>query len=209
MQFPPPPDLLRLRRLDVLLVRHAAPAVLDTAPALPADADHERPLTEEGRLAAEHLAEQLDPFFLSAVYSSPYPRSVQTVQPAAERHALQVQLIDDLRERLLSPTSLPDWREQLQRAWSDFDYAAPGGETGRAAQRRATGVLDLLRVRHPDGGRVLVGSHGNLIALVLHALEPRVDFAFWDAMPMPAVYWLEHDGEQWRAMGGHGFDRFD
>jgi 2,3-bisphosphoglycerate-dependent phosphoglycerate mutase len=54
----------------------------------------------------------------------------------------------------------------------------------------------------------VVGSHGNLIALILQAFEPRIDFAFWEAMPTPAVYWLEHDGETWRAMGGHGFDRF-
>jgi hypothetical protein len=60
-------------------------------------------------------------------------------------------------------------------------------------------------VRHPDGGRILVGSHGNLISLILQVLEPGVDLAFHLAMPMPAIYHLEHDGVGWRVMGGHGF----
>jgi broad specificity phosphatase PhoE len=52
---------------------------------------------------------------------------------------------------------------------------------------------------------ILVASHGNLISLVLHALEPGVDFAFHVSMPMPALYRLNHDGVGWRVMGGHGF----
>ena len=66
-------------------------------------------------------------------------------------------------------------------------------------------MLDLLRARHPDGGRLVVSSHGNLISLILQALEPRVGFAFHMAMPTPAVYRLTHDGLRWRVMGGHGF----
>jgi 2,3-bisphosphoglycerate-dependent phosphoglycerate mutase len=85
------------------------------------------------------------------------------------------------------------------------DYAPAGAESGRAAQRRGASVLDLLRVRHPDGGRLLLGSHGNLISLILHTLEPGVDADFHLAMPMPAIYHLEHDGHGWRVMGGHGF----
>jgi hypothetical protein len=32
-----------------------------------------------------------------------------------------------------------------------------------------------------------------------------VDLDFHLAMPMPAIYHLEHDGVGWRVMGGHGF----
>src|SRR3990170_4944254 len=84
----------------------------------------------------------------------------------------------DRRERRLSKAPLDDWRSTLEQAWTDADFAPPGGETGRDAQRRAVGTLDLLRSRHPDGGRLVLGSHGNLIGLILQALEPGVDFAF-------------------------------
>jgi hypothetical protein len=41
------------------------------------------------------------------------------------------------------------------------------------------------------GETAVVASHGNLIALGLHSIAPDlVDFAFWEQMPMPAVYRL-------------------
>jgi 2,3-bisphosphoglycerate-dependent phosphoglycerate mutase len=193
--------MARLAPLDVILVRHAEAVASGT----PGYADDDRPLSDEGRHAADELAEELEPFQVNAVYSSPYPRSVETVAPTARRRGLEVQLLPDLRERRLSEAPLDDWRAHLQLAWLDADYAPEGGETGRAAQRRAIAILDLLRSRHPDGGRVIVGSHGNLISLILHALEPQVDFGFHMAMPMPAIYRLTHDGIGWRVMGGHGF----
>jgi 2,3-bisphosphoglycerate-dependent phosphoglycerate mutase len=192
-----------LARLDVLLVRHAA--AIPTGTDGWEEADDERPLTEEGLQAAEHLADELEPWVLTDVYSSPYARARQTVEPVARRRGLPIQVLPDLRERRLTTAPRDDWMEQLRLAWTDPDHALPGAESGRSAQRRGIGVLDLLRVRHPDGGRILVGSHGNLISLILQVLEPGVDFAFHLAMPMPAIYHLEHDGVGWRVMGGHGF----
>jgi len=190
-----------LAPLDVLLVRHAEPIPVGSE----GIADDDRPLTEAGRAAAAELATELDEYQVTAVYSSPYARSLETVSPIARRRGLEVQLLADLRERRLSAQPMDDWRTVLERAWTDADFAPPGGEPGRSAQRRAVGILDLLRSRHPDGGRLVLGSHGNLISLMLHALEPAVDFAFHMAMPTPAVYRLAHDGLRWRVMGGHGF----
>jgi 2,3-bisphosphoglycerate-dependent phosphoglycerate mutase len=191
----------RLPTLDLLLVRHA-----ESVPSGTSDhAEDERPLTAAGQAAAIELADELEPYQLNAVYSSPYPRAVQTVRPIAERRGLEIQILGDLRERRLTSGPLATWREHLERAWQEQDYAPPGGETGRDAQRRAMAILDLLRSRHIAGGRIVVASHGNLISLVLQALEPGVDFAFHLAMPNPALYRLNHDGVGWRVMGGHGF----
>jgi 2,3-bisphosphoglycerate-dependent phosphoglycerate mutase len=192
---------MSLAPLDVILVRHAQPVEFGT----PGYADDDRPLSDAGRAAAEELAAEFDGYGLTAIYSSPYLRAVQTVHALAMRRGLKVQLIPDLRERRLSRAPLEDWRATLEQAWADADFAPPGGETGRDAQRRAVATLDLLRSRHPDGGRLVLGSHGNLIGLILQALEPGVDFAFHMAMPNPAVYRLNHDGTRWRVMGGHGF----
>ncbi len=194
---------MSLGRLDVLLVRHAESIPLGSAGW--EGADDERPLTDAGRRAAEELADELEPYVITRVYSSPYRRAVETVEPTAERRGLPITVLADLRERRLTTTLRDDWLEVLRTAWDDPDYALEGAESGRDAQRRGIGVLDLLRVRHPDGGRLLLGSHGNLISLVLQALEPGVDADFHLAMPMPAIYHLEHDGAGWRVMGGHGF----
>jgi 2,3-bisphosphoglycerate-dependent phosphoglycerate mutase len=190
-----------LAPLDVLLVRHAEPV----PPGTPGFDDDDRPLTDAGRAAAAELALELEGYELSAMYSSPYARAVETLQPLARLRRLEIHLLTDLRERRLSLELHDEWQETLERSWADPDFALPGAESGREAQRRAIATLDLLRSRHPDGGRLVLGSHGNLISLILHALEPEVDHAFNLSMPMPAVYRLTHDGLRWRVMGGHGF----
>lgn len=187
--------------LDVLLVRHAEPVPAGT-PDIP---DDDRPLTDDGRSAADELAAELDGWEVTAIYSSPYARAVETVTVLAERRGMGVQLIDDLRERRLTPELHDGWQQTLERSWNDADFEIPGGESGRTAQRRAVAILDLLRTRHADGGRIVLGSHGNLISLILQALQPEVGYEFHMAMPMPALYRLTHDGMRWRIMGGHGF----
>lgn len=187
--------------LDVLLVRHAEPVPAGT-PDIP---DDDRPLTDDGRSAADELAAELDGWEVTAIYSSPYARAVETVTVLAERRGMGVQLIDDLRERRLTPGLHDGWQQTLERSWNDADFEIPGGESGRTAQRRAVAILDLLRTRHADGGRIVLGSHGNLISLILQALQPEVGYEFHMAMPMPALYRLTHDGMRWRIMGGHGF----
>ena len=196
-------DMARLPTLEIVLVRHALAVPGGTAGW--EDNDDERPLTEQGLRDADELAFELDPYHFNAAYSSPYTRSVQTVTPTAARRSMEVQLLDDLRERRLVTKPSDDWAELMVRSWAEPDFATPGGETSREAQRRGLRALDLLRARHAHGGRLLVGSHGNLISLILQSLEPEVGHAFHQAMPNPAVFHLEHDGIGWRVMGGHGF----
>ncbi|HWG85568.1 MAG TPA: histidine phosphatase family protein [Deinococcales bacterium] len=186
--------------LRVLLIRHAEPV----PPGDPRFEENDRPLSDRGRVQAMELASGLGGMDIAAVYSSPYPRAVQTVQPLADARRLTVTTVPDLRERLLSPQPLPDWREHLEAAWRDHDYCLPGAESGRAAQARAMAALEEIAARHPQGGTVALGSHGNLIALVLHAAEPGVDYAFWSQIPMPALYVLERSDAGWRVLSGPG-----
>ncbi|MGO9607227.1 MAG: histidine phosphatase family protein [Candidatus Binataceae bacterium] len=184
----------------MLLVRHATPV----RPGTPAGyEDNDRPLTAQGLEDAEKLAADHAAISIEAIYSSPYRRAFQTVEPVASRLGLTIEVIEDLRERFLLPAGVPDheWRRHLERSWRDFDYAPPGGETGRIAQDRIVRVLDDIRSRH-SGGTVMVGSHGSLIALALNAIDSRLGMDFWAAMPMPAVYRLESASDGWRIVSG-------
>jgi 2,3-bisphosphoglycerate-dependent phosphoglycerate mutase len=154
--------------------------------------ENDRPLTAAGAAAARELAASLARELIAAVYSSPYPRALQTAEPIAEHYGLPVETVDDLRERLLSPHPLAEWYAEVRRTWDDLNYAPPGGESSRTAQIRAVGILAELAGRHPDATIAAV-SHGNLIALALHAHDPTVGFELWDAMPMPALYEIEVD----------------
>jgi broad specificity phosphatase PhoE len=87
----------------IVLVRHAEAV----APSDPRFEENDRPLAEAGRRDAERLADQLADEAVDAIYSSPYPRAMQTVEPLARRVGAEISLIDDLRERLLSRGACP------------------------------------------------------------------------------------------------------
>lgn len=160
--------------------------------------EYTRPLTAKGFRDAMELCETLSSTRIDAAYSSPYLRARQTIEPIVQARSLIIETVDDLRERLLSPSDLPDWRSHLKRSWDDFSYAPPGGETSREAQARVVRVLDTIAARHTVG-TVILASHGNLIALALNAFIPNIDYEFWESMPMPAVFTLIRDGSRWRS----------
>ena len=187
--------------LTIMLIRHAES--MPPKEGGGAESERGRPLTERGLRDAEVLVEKLAELKPARVYSSPYRRAIQTVAPIARKHGIEVDIVEDLRERLLSPAPLPDWRAHLQRCWRDFDYAPEGGESSAIAQRRVMAVFKELRRRHRDEV-IVVGSHGNLISLALHALEPRVNYDFWNAIPMPAVYRIEFRDTRGRIISGPG-----
>jgi 2,3-bisphosphoglycerate-dependent phosphoglycerate mutase len=172
-------------RLTVLLVRHAEPV----APGTQGFDEFNRPLTAKGVRDAERLRETHGSTRIDAAYSSPYLRARQTIEPIARARAIAIETIDDLRERVLSIAELPEWRAHLKRSWEDFDYAPHGGESSRVAQSRVLRVLETMAARH-KAGTVIIASHGNLIALALNAYMPNVDYAFWESIPMPAVFTL-------------------
>jgi 2,3-bisphosphoglycerate-dependent phosphoglycerate mutase len=182
--------------LTVLLIRHAE----SVAPGTSGFDEYTRPLTAQGIRDAERLSDSLASTRIDAAYSSPYLRARQTIEPIATARGLTIETINDLRERVLKPGDLPDWRMHLQRSWNDFDYALPGGESSREAQARVMRVLDDVRSRHSRGEVVMLASHGNLIALALHAFVPTVDYAFWESIPMPAVFRLVNESERWHVL---------
>ena len=60
--------------------------------------DRQRPLTKKGMQQAEKLVSLLAPLPVSAVYSSPFVRCVQTVEPLARVRHLEVKLSPSLEE---------------------------------------------------------------------------------------------------------------
>jgi 2,3-bisphosphoglycerate-dependent phosphoglycerate mutase len=179
----------------LLLIRHAEPV----APGTSGFDEFTRPLSAKGIRDAQQLSNVHASTRIDAAYSSPYLRARQTIEPIAQARGLAIETLDDLRERLLSPVDLPDWRAHLKRSWKDFGYAPPGGESSRDAQTRVVRILGTIASRHSTG-TVILASHGNLIALALHAVMPNVDYAFWESIPMPAVFTLIRDGSGWRCV---------
>jgi 2,3-bisphosphoglycerate-dependent phosphoglycerate mutase len=148
------------------------------------------------------LAQGLEQTTISAVYSSPYARAIQTVRPLAQSRSLEVQTINDFREHALAGKLLANWRESLEMAWKNFDHRFVGGDTMRETQARGWNALEKIRLEHPTG-TVAIGGHGTIFSLILNTIEPQVDCEFHLAMPKPAVYTITHD-HGWQVISGPG-----
>jgi 2,3-bisphosphoglycerate-dependent phosphoglycerate mutase len=165
----------------VLLVRHAESAW---------SPDEMRPLSARGFAQAACVADALSPWRPQAIYSSPYSRARQTIEPFAARAGLPIETVDDLRERRLAVSGAAAFERAARAAWDDVVHAPPGSESNREAQRRGVAALETLIERH-RGGVIVVATHGTLLALMLNHFDARFDHAFWRAMPVPAVYATE------------------
>jgi 8-oxo-dGTP diphosphatase len=60
--------------------------------------DRLRPLSKKGKKQAEELVSILEPFPITAIYSSPFLRCVQTVEPIARARGLKVKQSEALAE---------------------------------------------------------------------------------------------------------------
>jgi 2,3-bisphosphoglycerate-dependent phosphoglycerate mutase len=183
---------------SILLVRHATPE-----PSQPEDTpatDNERPLSSEGRIEAQRLAQSLRGELIGAVFASPYRRAVETVEPIAKDHGLAVLVDDDLRERrLASNHPLPEavFLRALVRARDDPAYALPGGETSNEVLDRA--VRALTRVQEATSlGTAVVGTHGGVISILRWHIGEAFTIEEALAEPMPAMYLLSGLHPTWR-----------
>ena len=140
-------------------------------------------LSEEGRWQAERLGDRLAGQGITAVYSSPLSRALETARIVARHCRLEPTTREGLQE-----IGHGHWegmkREDVERqfaaeysAWEadPFTFAPAGGESGVAVLARALPVIRDVVATHP-GGRVLVVSHKATLRLVLSSLlgfDPR------------------------------------
>ena len=174
------------------LIRHAEP--LRISPGRP---EVESPLSDRGRRAAEQLPAQFVTVELDEIYSSPYRRARETVEPLARARNLSVIEIQEFRERTLGdgPFADPIFLRAVRATWDDFGFIHPGGESNESAQKRARLALNELLVRH--GGRpIAISTHATLLALIVNSFDPSFGFEFWRQITMPDVYRLEVHGNR-------------
>ena len=149
---------------------------------------------EQSRALVPVLAE-LEPDLL---ISSPYRRARQTIEPFAEASGLELELDERLVERRLSAEPMEDWLQALERCWRDPDLRFPGGESSREATARGRQALASLATRQER--RIVLVSHGNWIALLLHSFDGGYAFDAWKALLNPDVIQLEVEA----GTGGQG-----
>ena len=140
-------------------------------------------LSDAGRQQAARLGERLSRQNITAVYSSPLSRALDTARIVAGHCGVEPLPRDGLRE-----IGHGHWegmkRENVERefaaeyaSWEadPFTFAPSGGESGVAVLARALPVIREIVASHP-GAQVLVVSHKATLRLVLSSLlgfDPR------------------------------------
>ncbi len=140
-------------------------------------------LDHRGRAQAAELVTRFDGVRITAVYSSPLERCVQTIEPLAGNRRLDVRIDDALIEMDLggwTGRSLAQMRRA--KAWSTVQrspsaFAFPGGESFTGAQARVVEGVERIARRHRRGA-VVVATHGDIarIALAHFAAAPLDEF---------------------------------
>jgi 2,3-bisphosphoglycerate-dependent phosphoglycerate mutase len=150
-------------------------------------------LSEEGARQAEALAEWFagQGVHVRRIVSSPLARAVQSATPLARWAGVSVETDARLRERLFSPTPVPDWRERTAASFADPDLCLPGGESSRQASDRACAALeDALEHGERGSGVTVLVTHGQPLAQLLDRLGLEFGFEDWLGMTNPDVYHL-------------------
>ncbi len=171
----------------VLLVRHAEAEI----PRVGGPDEYHRPLSARGSAQAQRLLGLPRP---DAVFSSPYLRAVQTVQPLADAFGLAVRTDHELREWDSGLAPKPDYARYYAESWAEPGFARPGGESLARLTERAVAVLTRLA---GEFERVVVGSHGTFVARALVGFGVvGVDWELSRSMPMPAIYRVDFGGDR-------------
>lgn len=156
-----------------------------------------RPLSKKGFSDADMVSELLKSEEIDIVISSPYKRAIQTVEGIADYFDKEIEIIDGFKERMLATTAVEDFTFAITRVWEDFNFSWEGGESNVAAQKRGVHATYQVLNKYKDK-KVVIGTHGNIMVLIMNYFDHTYDFTFWKNLDMPDVYKLTFDGKKLR-----------
>lgn len=164
--------------MDLYLVRHCEAEGQEA----------EASLTARGREQAVMLAEHLQSISFDKLYSSPFTRAIQSIEPLALQLDKQITIDDRLEERKLSGEPIENWMVELEKTFEDPSYKLTGGESSlEAAKRGVEAVMDVVSLAKENA---IVMTHGNLFTLILNYFDESHGFHTWKSLKNPDCFKL-------------------
>lgn len=159
--------------------------------------DQERELSAKGRQDRHLVTAFLQDKAISAVFSSPYLRAVETVRPFADKQGLSIQLLDDFRERNITDHWIEDFDSFSRRQWRDFTYKMPDGESLLEVQERNLAALEQVLAQCANQN-IVVGSHGAALSTIINYFDSSFGYADFQEikalMPWIVAFSFDEDG---------------
>jgi len=148
-----------------------------------------RPLSVKGIADAERVRQVITSEDIDIIISSPYKRAIQTVESFANSIDKEVLLEEDFKERTLSLEPFEDFNLAITRVWENPNFSFPGGESNTIAQKRGVKAVENI-LQNYEGKNIVIGTHGNIMVLIMNYYDKRYDFSFWKTLDMPDIYKL-------------------
>ncbi|MFP3669346.1 histidine phosphatase family protein [Priestia sp. SIMBA_032] len=151
-----------------------------------------RSLSKKGLLDAKQIINLLKKEDIHIAISSPYKRAFQTIEGVANHFKLDIQIEFELRERTLSSYPIDDFETAITKVWDDPSFCLKGGESNTIAQQRGIACIFKILEKH-KGKNIVIGTHGNIMVLIMNYFDAKYDFDFWKNLQMPDIYKLSFE----------------
>lgn len=174
---------------NVYFIRHAEPNYDNHD-------DMTRELSEKGLKDRVLVTEFLQDKQIDAVLSSPFKRAVDTVREFAEQQEMEIEIIEDFRERRIADCWVEDFKDFCKKQWEDFSYKLSDGECLREVQtRNITALKNVLK--QYEGKNIVVGSHGTAVSTIINYYDNSFGHAQFEEIRglMPYVVQFCFEGE--------------
>ena len=149
---------------NVYFVRHAKPDFNIKDELL-------RPLNKEGISDSKKVTEFLKDKNITKIYSSPYKRSIDTINDFASSVNMDISLIEDFRERKISNEWIEDFNGFAKMQWNDFNYRLEDGESLKEVQDR--NIRELHKILNENNNEnIVIGTHGTALSTILNYFTP-------------------------------------
>lgn len=170
----------------IYFVRHAESPKTDLD-------ERTRGLTDTGQMAAARVSRFLTTEKINFFYSSPYQRSLLTIEGAARSLGQAIRIDENLRECVFSGQNqtMPqtDVYPLVRQMFADHAFSRNGSETFQSCQRRGVQALTAILQNHP-GKRIVIGTHGLIMTAIFHHFDTKYDFDFLWQTTKPDIYQL-------------------
>lgn len=129
-----------------------------------------RELTAKGMADRELVTQFLSDKNITVVLSSPYKRAVDTVAHFAESKDLNIEIVDDFRERRVDSVWIEDFVAFSKAQWDDFDYKLSDGESLNEVQVRNISALKKMLEKYKDKN-IAIGTHGTALSTIINYFD--------------------------------------
>ncbi len=136
------------------------------------------PLSEEGKIKIQELANTLAPYGITSIYTSPMLRTRQTARIIGERLGLKQKVTRLLIETkdVTAGVSLDQFRKEIEPHLYTYNLIKKGQESINSQYQRMRKFVEMIQKLH-HGEKILAVSHGDPI-LILKAISEGNQFTY-------------------------------